>query len=99
MTAFWIIVACIAFVIVSGTVRRRPGVAITDTAVLMFLLGLIGVADLVLSRFVDTGSIGWTVAGLLAFGFALDALYGLMAPERQRVRDRRLRALIRRKPA
>jgi uncharacterized membrane protein YccC len=99
MTAFWIIIACIGFMIVAGTARRRPGLAIADTAVLVFLLGLIGVTDLVLSRFLDTGDIGWSVAGLLAFGFALDALYGLMAPERQRRRDRRLRSLMRRKPA
>jgi uncharacterized membrane protein YccC len=99
MTAFWIIIACIGFMIAAGTARRRPGLAIADTAVLVFLLGLIGVTDLVLSRFLDTGDIGWSVAGLLAFGFALDGLYGLMAPERQRRRDRRLRSLMRRKPA
>ena len=99
MTAFWIILACIGFIIAAGTSRRRPGLAIADTVLLVFLLGLIGVADLVLSRFFHTGDIAWTVAGLLAFGFALDALYGLMAPERQRRRDRKLRSLLRRKPA
>ena len=60
---------------------------------------MIGVAELVLSRFFDTGDIAWTVAGLLAFGFALNALYGLMAPERQRRRDRRLRAFMQRRRA
>ena len=99
MTAFWIILACIGFVIAAGTSRRRPGVAIADVSLLVFLLAMIGIADLVLSRFFYTGDVAWTVAGLLAFGFALDALYGLMAPERQRRRDRKLRALLRRRPA
>ncbi|MGI8705876.1 MAG: hypothetical protein ACR2JJ_08810 [Sphingomicrobium sp.] len=99
MTAFWIIIGCIGFMIAAGIARRRPGLGIANTTVLVFLLGLITVADLVLSRFIDTGDVAWTVAGLLAFGFALDALYGLMAPERQRRRDRRLRSLMRRTPA
>lgn len=99
MIAFWIIVACIAFVIGAGIARRRPGLGIANTTVLVFLLGLIAVVDLVVSRFLYTGDIAWTVAALLAFGFALDALYGLMAPERQRVRDRKLRSLLRRRHA
>ncbi len=99
MTALSIILVCVAFVLVSGTFRRRPGVAVADTALLVILLGLIGIADLVLRRFVDTGSVAWTLAALLAVGFALDALYGLMAPERQRRRDQRLSALMGRKRA
>lgn len=99
MTALSIILVCIAFVLVTGTFRRRPGVAVADTALLVILMGLIGIADLVLGRFVDTGGIAWTLAALLAVGFALDALYGLMAPERQRRRDQRLSALMRRKRA
>ena len=97
MTAFTIILVCVAFVLITGTFRRRPGVAVADTALLAILLGLIGIANLVLGRFMDTGGIAWTLAALLAFGFALDALYGLMAPERQRRRDQRLSALIGRK--
>ncbi len=97
MTALSIILVCVAFVLVSGTFRRRPGVAVADTALLVILMGLIGLADLVLRRFVDTGSVAWTLAALLAVGFALDALYGLMAPERQRRRDRRLGEYMRRK--
>jgi hypothetical protein len=62
-------------------------------------MGLIGIADLVLRRFIDTGSVAWTLAAVLAVGFALDALYGLMAPERQRRRDRRLGELMRRRRA
>jgi hypothetical protein len=95
----WFIAGCIAFVIIAGAARGRPGVGIADASLLVFLLGLIAVAELVLARFFDTGDIAWTVAALLAFGFALDALYGLMAPERQRRRDRKLRALMQRRRA
>jgi hypothetical protein len=99
VTALSIILVCVAFVLVSGTFRRRPGVAVADTALLVILMGLIGIADLVLRRFVDTGSVAWTLAALGAVGFTLDALYGLMAPERQRRRDRRLGELMRRRRA
>ena len=99
MTALTIILICVAFVLIAGTFRRRPGIAVADTALLVILLGLIGIADLVLGRFVDTGGIAWTLAALLAIGFAIDALYGLMAPERQRRRDQRLAELMRRKRA
>ncbi len=99
MTALSIILVCVAFILVTGTFRRRPGVAVADTALLVILMGMIGIADLVLGRFVDTGGVGWTLAALLAFGFAMDALYGLMAPERQRRRDQRLRAFMQGKRA
>ncbi len=97
MTALSIILICVAFVVVTGMFRRRPGIAVADTALLVILLGMIGIADLVLSRFFDTGSLAWTLAALLAFGFALDALYGLMAPDRQRRRDQRLRSMMQRR--
>ena len=99
MTALSIILVCVGFVLVSGTFRRRPGVAVADTALLVLLMGLIGIADLVLRRFVDTGDVAWTLSAALAGGFALDALYGLMAPERQRRRDRRLGEFMRRRRA
>ncbi len=99
MTAQWIILACIGFVMVAGAVRGRAGVAVADTALFVILLGLIGIVNLVLGRFFDIGDIAWTVAGLIAFGFALDALYGLMAPARQRHRDQWLRARMQRKRA
>ena len=99
MTALSIILVCVALVLVTGTFRRRPGVAVADTALLVILMGLIGIADLILRRFLDTGGIAWTLAALLAVGFALDALYGLMAPERQRRRDQRLGELMRRRRA
>ena len=97
MTALAIILGCVAFVLISGTFRRRPGVAVADTALLVILLAIIGIADLVISRFMDTRGIGWTIGALLAFGFALDALYGLMAPDRQRRRDQRISEFMGRK--
>ena len=95
MTAMWIIIACMAFMLLAGGARRRGGVAFADVTVLVMLLGLIALADLILSRFLDTGDTGWTLAALLAGGFAVEALYGLMAPERQRRRNRKLRQLMR----
>ena len=99
MTIHWFIVACTAFVIIAGVVRRRPGDGLASIVVLISLFAVLAIADLVARRFVYTGDVGITVAAALAFGFALDALYGLMAPDRQRRRDRRLRSLVRRRPA
>ena len=97
MNALSVILICVGFVLISGSFRRRPGVAVADTALLVILLAIIGIADLALGRFIDTRGIGWTIGALLAFGFAVDALYGLMAPERQRRRDQRLSEILRRK--
>jgi len=99
VTAFWIIAACLAFIILAGTFRRRPGSALTDVTVLVGLFAMITITDMLLSNFINTGGNGWTLAALLAFGFALDALYGLLAPDRQFRRNRRLRQLMRRKRA
>ena len=99
MTATGIILACFAVILVVGVQRRQAGRALTDITVLVILFGVITVADLVLSRVFDTRDTGWTLAAILAAGFALDAVYGLMAPQRQRRRDRRLRELIQRRRA
>ena len=99
MTAFWIIAFCLAFIVIAGSLRRRPGSALTDVTVLIMFFGLIVIADMVLGRFMDTGDTGWTVAALLAGGFALDALYGLMAPDRQKRRNRQFRQMMRGKRA
>ena len=99
MTAFWIIAACLGVIILAGAFRRRPGSALTDVTVLIMLFAIIAITDMLLSNFIDTGDSGWTLAGLLAFGFALDALYGLMAPDRQFHRNRKLRQLMRRRRA
>ena len=95
--ALWIILGCMAFIILAGSARGRGGIALADMTLLVFLFGLIALADLILSRFMFTGDTGWTLAALLAGGFALDALYGLMAPDRQRRRNRKLRDLMRRR--
>ena len=97
MTAFAIIIACIAFKIVVASVRGNPGRAIADTALLVILLGIITVVDLVSTRFMDTRDAGKLVAIIFAAGFAVDALYGLLAPERQKRLDKQLRRLMKRR--
>jgi peptidoglycan/LPS O-acetylase OafA/YrhL len=97
VTAFAIIIACIAFMIVVASVRGNPGRAVADTAILVILIGIITVVDLVFSQFMDTRDAGKTIAIAFAAGFALDALYGLLAPERQRRRDKKLRRLMKRR--
>ena len=97
MTAFVIILACIVFMFVAESVRGIPGRAMADTALLIMLVGIVTVADIVVSRFMDTGEIGEWVVVAFAAGFALDALYGLMAPERQKRRDKQLRRLMKRR--
>jgi hypothetical protein len=95
--ALWIILGAMAFMLLAGGARGRGGVAFADVTVLVMILGLIALANLIISRFTYTGDTAWTVAALLAAGFAVDALYGLMAPERQRRRDQKLRQLMRRR--
>ena len=97
MTAFVLILGCILAMIVIGMVRGNPGRAVADTALLVFLIGLIAVADIVLSQFIDTGNAGSIVAVGSAALLAFDALYGLMAPERQKRRDKMLRRLMKRR--
>ena len=97
MTAFAIIIGCIAFMIVAASVRGNPGRGVADAALLVILIGIITIVDVVFSRFIDTGDAGKGVAMAFAGGFALDALYGLMAPERQRARDKKLRRLMKRR--
>jgi hypothetical protein len=92
-----IIIACIAFMLIVASKRGNPGRAIADTALLVILLGIITIIDLVLNRFTDTRDAGEWIAIAFACGFALDALYGLLAPERQRRRDKKLRRLMKRR--
>ncbi len=80
-----------------GIVRGNPGRGIADTAMLVILFGLITLVDFILSRFMDTGDVAKTVAIAIAAGFALDALYGLLAPDRQRRRDKQIRRLMKRR--
>jgi hypothetical protein len=74
-----------------------PGRAVADTALLVMLIGIIVIADLVLSQFIDTRNTGSILAVAGAALLALDALYGLMAPERQKQRDKKLRRLMKRR--
>ena len=97
MTALAIILACIAFMLVVASVRGNPGRAVADTALLVILLGIIALIDFVLGRFIDTGNAARSVAIAVAAAFALDALYGLLAPERQKRRDKKLRRLMKRR--
>ena len=95
--AFAIIIACIAFMIVVASVRGNPGRAIADTALFVILLGVITVVDFIVSRFADTRDAAKIIAVTIAAGLALDAFYGLLAPERQRARDKKLRRLMKRR--
>jgi uncharacterized membrane protein YccC len=97
MSTFAIILACIVFMIVVASVRGNPGRAIADTTLLVIFVGIVAALDFIFSRFIDTGYAASLVAILLAAGFALDALYGLMAPERQKRRDKKLRRLMKRR--
>ena len=97
MTALWAIVACIAFMIVAGAARGKPGRGVADTSILVILFGIIVITDFIIGRFVETGDAAITVAVVIAAGFALDSFYGLLAPERQKRRDKRLRRLMKRR--
>ena len=97
MIALWIVLGCIALLFAVYTARGNPGRAVADTAILVMLLGAITLVDLVFGQFMDTRDFGTTLAMLLAAAFALDAVYGLMAPERQRARDKKLRRLMKRR--
>lgn len=97
MSTFAIILGCIVFMIVVASVRGDPGRAIADTTLLVIFVGIVAALDFVVSRFMDTGYAASLVTIVLATGFALDALYGLLAPERQKRRDRKLRRLMKRR--
>jgi len=92
-----IILGCIVFMIIVASVRGNPGRAIADTTLLVMLVGIVAALDFVASRFIDTGHSASLVILLVAAGFALDSLYGLMAPERQKRRDKKLRRLMKRR--
>jgi hypothetical protein len=97
VTALVLILGCMVFMVVIGMVRGNPGRAVADTALLVILFGLIAIVDIVLNQFVDTGNSASFVAVFCAAILALDALYGLMAPDRQKQRDKMLRRLMKRR--
>jgi len=96
VTAF-LVLGCITFMVVIGMVRGNPGRAVADPALLVMLIGFIAIVDIVLSQFTDTGNAGSIIAVSCAAILALDALYGLMAPERQKQRDKMLRRLMKKR--
>ena len=97
MSTFAIILGCIVFMIVAASVRGNPGRAIADTTLLVVIVGIVATLDFIFSRFMDTGYAASLIVIIIAAGFALDALYGLMAPERQKRRDKKLRRLMKRR--
>jgi hypothetical protein len=97
VSTFAIILGCIVFMIVAASVRGNPGRAIADTTLLVVIVGIVATLDFILSRFMDTGYAASLIVIIIAAGFALDALYGLMAPERQKRRDKKLRRLMKRR--
>jgi hypothetical protein len=97
VTTIAIVLACMGFVLLVGMIRDKPGRAVADIALLVIIFGIIAILDLLLGWLVDTGNVARNVAIAIAAGFALDALYGLMAPERQRQRDKKLRRLMKRR--
>ena len=97
MTTFVIILGCIAFMFAIYAVRGNPGRAVADTALLVMLIGVIALVDFIIEQFTDTGRIPSVLAIAFAASLALDALYGLMAPDRQKQRDKKLRRLMKRR--
>ena len=95
--ALWVILGSMGFMLLAGGSRGRGGVAFADVTLLVILIGIIAVVDLVLRQFFYTGDTGKTLAAIFAFAFAVDAFYGLLAPERQKARDKKLRRLMRRR--
>ena len=97
MTSFVLVLGCIAFMFAIYAVRGKPGRAVADTALLVMLIGIVAIIKLVLDQFADTGNTASIIVVACAAALALDALYGLMAPERQKQRDKMLRRLMKRR--
>ena len=97
MITLTIIVACIATMFAIQMARGNPGRAVADTALLVIVIGLITLAEMIAGQFIETHDIGQMLAIGFAVGFLLDAVYGLLAPERQRARDKKLRRMMKRR--
>jgi uncharacterized membrane protein YccC len=97
VTSLVLVLGCIAFMFAIYAVRGNPGRAVADTALLVMLVGIVAIVELILDRFIDTGNAGSIIVIACAAALALDALYGLMAPERQKQRDKKLRRLMKRR--
>ena len=97
MTAVLLILGCVAVMFAMAMARGNPGRAVADTTLLVFLIGAITIADLALRFFVDTGNAPYFAAVGCAAVLALDSVYGFMARERQKQRDKMLRRLMKRR--
>ena len=91
MTAFWIIMICFVTILVTGSSRGSAGRALTTITVLVGAFALIAIGNIIVGSMVDTGDFAWTLAAVLAGATAFDSIYGYMAPQRKRRRDRALR--------
>jgi hypothetical protein len=97
MTAFVLVLGCVAIMFAAAIAGGKPGRAVADTTLLVILIGIVVIANLVLSFFVDTGNAANFAAVGCAAVLALDSVYGFMAPERQKQRDKKLRRLMKRR--
>ena len=97
MTTALLVLGCVAIMFAAAMAGGKPGRAVADTTLLVILIGIIMIANLVLGMFVDTGDAADFAAVGCAAVLALDSVYGLMAPERQKQRDKMLRRLMKRR--
>ena len=97
MTTALLVLGCVAIMFAAAMAGGKPGRAVADTTLLVLLIGAITIANLVLGLFVDTGNAANFVAVGCAAVLALDSIYGFMAPERQKQRDKMLRRLMKRR--
>ena len=97
MTTALLVLGCVAIMFATAMASGKPGRAVADTTLLVILIGIITIANLVLSLFVDTGNAASFAAVACAAVLALDSVYGFMAPERQKQRDKMLRRLMKRR--
>lgn len=97
MTSILLVLGCVAIMFAAAMASGKPGRAVADTALLVFLIGIIAIVDIILSIFVETGSAANFAAVGCAVALALDSVYGFMAPERQKQRDKMLRRLMKRR--
>jgi hypothetical protein len=97
VTSVLLVLGCVAIMFASAMAGGKPGRAVADTTLLVFLIGLIAIVDFSFSFFMDTGNAATIVAVGAAAVLALDSVYGFMAPERQKQRDKMLRRLMKRR--
>ena len=97
MTSVLLVLGCVAIMFAAAMAGGKPGRAVADTTLLVFLIGIITIANLVVSLFIATGNAADFAAVGCAAVLALDSIYGFMAPERQKQRDKMLRRLMKRR--